>query len=192
LDLNASDGIQIGVGVVLTLTLGAVLLYAREARNQAKASAKMADEMVEARHGNVLPVLDFFTADDRGGGELLAEAIRILAGVLPENFPGRLKNIGFGPALDVKFQIKLEGEEATWQHVHRVEKEGHALSESVPNPSPDWYIYLEPVNGLVKRLRVEYNNVYGRPYCSWREVTFDTETGGAKVGHLHTEPNETP
>ena len=164
---------------------------AEATHDQTKATERMAEEMVEARHGNVLPVLDFFTTDDRSGGELLAEAIRILVGVLPENFQGRLKNIGFGPALDVKFQIKLEGEDATWQHVHSVEKGGYVLSELVPNPSPDWYIYLEPVNGLVKRLRAEYNNVYGRAYCSWREVTFDTETGDAKVGHLHTEPNET-
>ncbi len=43
MDLNASDGVQIGVGVVLTLTLGAVLWYGWQTRRQAEATIKMAE-----------------------------------------------------------------------------------------------------------------------------------------------------
>jgi hypothetical protein len=47
--VNTGDGIQIGVGVVLALTLLAVCWYAWEARKQAKASTMMAGEMREQR-----------------------------------------------------------------------------------------------------------------------------------------------
>lgn len=44
--MNTGELIQIGVGVVLTLTLVAVLWYAWEARKQAAASSKMAEAML--------------------------------------------------------------------------------------------------------------------------------------------------
>ena len=65
MDLNASDGIQIGVGVVLTLTLGAVLWYACEARKQAKASAQMVEEIREQRMAQDEPWLILDIADQK-------------------------------------------------------------------------------------------------------------------------------
>ena len=41
--MNAGDGIQIGVAVVLAVTLLAVLYYARQTQKQAEATVKMAD-----------------------------------------------------------------------------------------------------------------------------------------------------
>lgn len=183
--MTTGEWIQVAAVSVLAVTLGAVLWYAWEARKQAKASVRMADEMIESRHGNVLPVLDFFTQEGKSGYEPLAALLQVQEGVLPETFGGRLKNIGYGPALDVEFQTKLDDTEPGWQHVYRVERDEYAQAEFVP--SPDWQIYLEPVNDFVKRLRVEYHNVYGRAYHSWREVTFDVETGNMTVGPLHTE-----
>lgn len=184
MDLNASDGIQIGLGVVLTLTLLAVFWYAWEARKQSKATVQMAKEMVESRHGSVLPFMDFVTERGRGV-EVIAEALRIQEGNLPETFHGRMENIGFGPALDLKFQIKLHDMEPNWKHIPRVEVGQPAQDELARTQA--WHIFLEPVDDFVKRLRVDYHNVYGRPYQSWRDVNFDVETGNTTVGPLHTE-----
>jgi len=177
------------LAVVTTIYAIATLKISNATKRQAEASVKMAEELVESRHGDVLPLLDFYTLEGKSGYEILTKLFRIQAGALPETFHGRIKNIGYGPALDVKFLTKLDDMEPGWQSVHRVEKGEYAFREL--EPSPDWYIYLEPTNDLVKRLRVEYHNVYGRAYISWREVTFDRETGSTKVGHLHTEPEKT-
>jgi hypothetical protein len=185
--VDAGEWIQLAAVSVLSVTLGAVLWYAWEARKQAKASERMADEMLETRHGTVLPVIDFVT-EQGSGGEAIVEVLRIHEGIYPETFHGRLKNIGYGPALDVRFQTKLYGMDPGWQHVYRVGRDEYAVSEFVPNPNPNWPIYLEPVNGSVKRLRVEYHNVYGRAYRAYRDVSFDPATGDTQVGHLRTEP----
>lgn len=184
MDLNASDGIQIGVGVVLTFTLAAVFWYAWEARKQAKATERMAEEMLETRHGDVLPVIDFIPEAGRGV-DRIAEALRIQEGILPETLHGRLENIGFGPALDLKFQMNLHGMEPNWKHIPRVEV-GQPAQDGLARKQ-EWHIFLESVDDFVKRLWVEYHNVYGRPYQSWRDVDFDVETGNTTVGPLHTE-----
>ncbi|NIN68152.1 MAG: hypothetical protein GTO63_26280 [Anaerolineae bacterium] len=183
MELNASDGIQIGVGVVLTLTLGAVLCYAWEARKQAKASERIADEMLETRHGTILPVIDFVT-EEGSGAEAIVEVLRIQEGILPEELPARLQNIGFGPALDIRFQVKLHDMEPVWKHIPRVRVEEYVKDELTS--LEQWHVFLEPTGGSAKRLTVEFHNVYGRAYRSWRDVTFDLDTGDTKVGPLQT------
>jgi hypothetical protein len=183
--MNAGDGIDIGVGIVLTLTLGAVLWYAWEARKQAKAGERMAKEMIETRHGGVLPVIDFIAEAGRGV-DLIARALQIQEGILPETLHGHLKNIGSAPALDIQFQIKLPDTEPSTKRVPRVGV-GEYVQDELTR-THDWHIYLHPIGESAKRLSVEFHNVYGRAYHSWREVAFDRETGNTKVGHLHTEP----
>jgi hypothetical protein len=182
--VDASDGVQIGIGIVLTLTLAAVLWYAWEARKQAKAGERMAEEMLETRHGGVLPVIDFIAEAGRGV-DLIAEALRIQEGILPETLHGHLKNIGSGPALDIQFQIKLSDTEPIPKRVPRVGV-GEYVQDELTR-THNWHIYLHPVGESMKRLSVEFHNVYGRPYRSWRDVSFDTAEGNTTVGPLRTQ-----
>ena len=87
--MNTGDGIQIGVAVVLTLNLGAVLWYAWEARKQAKASAKMAQEMREQRLIGVQPVV--------------VPSVQSVTGL---DIAGTVVNVGSGPSFDLSFRLQ--------------------------------------------------------------------------------------
>jgi len=87
MDLNASDGVQIGVGVVLTLTLGAVLWYACEARKQAKASVKISE-------ANLRPVI-LLWIDAISLSELTGSPMKL-----------NYWNIGNGPAVNIKLEVQ--------------------------------------------------------------------------------------
>ena len=139
MDLNASDGIQIGLGVVLTLTLLAVLWYAWEARKQAKASVRMAEEMEQTRFATAKPIIELRPKDfDSTEGLNIA-----LGGPPPTNLECRLRNVGVGPALNVVIPIRMnhdiEGtrredvlqpdEESGWRdHVALDMKEGEGVA----------------------------------------------------------------
>jgi hypothetical protein len=91
-ELNAGDGIQIGVAVVLTLTLLAVLWYAWEARKQAKASARIAEETLR-------PVMVVWT-----------EPRVVGAGWLQHVYAVCYQNVGSGPAVNISFRLSpIEG-----------------------------------------------------------------------------------
>lgn len=172
--LNDNSGaVQAISAVVLALTLIAVVCYAYQTRKQAKATERMTEEMLESRHGTVLPVLDFVLEDLN-----LDEIFAIKEGQFPESVNGHIENIGLGPALDVTFQTKL-GSEAP-----RGEKIGFMR---VGASSEKWFFHLEPCSQAIKRLGVEYRNAYGRDYKSSREVRFHQQTGGRELGPLMRE-----
>jgi len=85
--MSTGEWIQIGVGVVLTLTLGAVLWYAWEARQQAKASARIAEAALRP-----VIVLWALSAPPRPLGAEVGYALRY-------------KNIGNGPAINIRFCV---------------------------------------------------------------------------------------
>ena len=188
--MSSSDATQIAVAVVLTLTLLAVVYYAKQANRQAEgslrqaeASLKMAEEMREARHGGVLPVVDF-VLEPLDGSEQLKRVFQIKAGHLPETQWGALRNIGLGPALDIRFPTKLGDMGPSWPVV------GHLgigeVAKTELSGLERWPFCLEPISDSVKRLHVEYRDAYGRVYESWRDVTFDIADGGWETGPLHT------
>jgi hypothetical protein len=85
--MNAGEGIQIGVTVVLTLTLGAVLWYAWEARKQAKASARMAEATLR-------PVMVSWTGPERVGEAWGGHVYTV-----------GYQNVGSGPAVNISFHL---------------------------------------------------------------------------------------
>lgn len=99
-------------------------------------TAWMACEMKDARHGQVLPVIDIAILERLGDPEQLEMVFAIMGHRLPEHMPGRVKNIGLGPALDVKFQTKLDNMPPTWHHV------GHLQAGEVAAQLERWPLYL--------------------------------------------------
>jgi hypothetical protein len=86
--LNDNPGaVQAGVGVVLALTLATVLWYAWEARKQAKASARIAEETLR-------PVMVVWTqpqrVDEAWGGHV---------------YTVFYQNAGSGPAVNISFRL---------------------------------------------------------------------------------------
>ena len=98
--MNAGDGIQIGVAVVLAVTLLAVLYYARQTQKQAEATVKMADaarDQAEASariaEAALRPVMTLW-AEDHPPESLAGAEVSYTVGY---------KNIGNGPALNIRF-----------------------------------------------------------------------------------------
>ncbi len=111
--MNASDGIQLGVAAVLTLTLGAVLWYAWEARKQAKASTDMAQEMREQRLSADSPYLlieslgldsvKFEGPDVNERGQIDIHL------AYPARLSYRIINAGRGPAKEISTSVRHPG-----------------------------------------------------------------------------------
>ena len=161
--MTSGEWVQIGVALILTLTLGAVLWYACEARKQAKASAKMAREMRLSRQDESRPVLDVhkIPQDAFGTGpEAMQEATGQL---LTEDYVWcTLKNIGKGPALNIKAQIK---------------QDFGAVEEVLGTLGIGDEVKRRPLM-IIKAhdqylLEVKYQDVYGRWFSSRRRVMFD-------------------
>jgi hypothetical protein len=189
MDLNASDGVQIGVGVVLTLTLGAVLWYACEARKQAKAANAMADEMRQQRLGEQMPLvlmdadrLNFSTGGRKPGPD------RRVEDCYPDMIKVRLINVGSGPAIDI--DITAIHPKA---HYSRSATKGYLL----PGESTDYEttesIYPPTGRGLSElladcRVNVEsgysvgvvarYRDVHERTWVTWLALDYDWDLGG--------------
>jgi|GEM_PF-5632067 len=83
---------------------------AEATKQQAEASRKMAEEMSEQRFDAVRPIIDIDT-HEQDPNELMKEGFDAKEGIVPEELPCRLRNIGVGPAVDVYSFIKyLDGE----------------------------------------------------------------------------------
>jgi len=179
--LNDNPGaVQAGVGVVLTLTLGAVLWYACETR-------KLAKEAREQRYAACFPLVDavFPGFLDLDSSEGLDEALAAGAGECPEVRRAYVQNFGLGPALDVEFYIKGPGMQLRLWKVGAL-----AVGQVSPDPSDTkrgLLIWLEPIEGTGESriLRIRYRDVYGRQIESTRRVTADRDER-----RLRTEPLE--
>ena len=88
--LTVSDWIQLGVGIVLTLTLVAIVYYAAQTKKQAEATLKMVEETTEQRLSSMMPALVIKIDMPIGNAYLSTQMIQCL-----------LKNVGPGPALEI-------------------------------------------------------------------------------------------
>ncbi len=122
MDLNAGDAIDIGVGIVITLTLFVVLLYAWQAWRQAKATERIAESTMR-------PVISVRSEPQPPGD-------------LADGYPYRVyyRNIGNGPAVNMAF--RLSPDEGKWLEPPR--RVGMGLHEAeasilvkVPLPIPE-------------------------------------------------------
>ena len=176
---------EVFVAIAALAVTGALVFvtisYVRAARRQAEASVLMAAEMREARHGQVMPVVDIVLEPLT---DTLEVAIAVAKGAFPQHMWARVKNAGVGPALDLRFQTKLNDMGPNWHDVGHLGV-GEVVRAEIAQ-SERWPVYLEPVEERVRRLSVEYHNVYGKRYESWRDVTFDPAGPSWKIGPLHT------
>jgi len=86
--MNTGDGIQIGVGIVLAVTMVGVWWYAWEARKQAKASARIAEAALR-------PLILLWTNPNLSGFRDDHQAYNVY-----------YRNIGNGPAVNIAFHLQ--------------------------------------------------------------------------------------
>jgi hypothetical protein len=161
--MNAGDGIQIGVGVVLALTLVAVVWYGWQARKQAEASARMAEEMREQRLLTTRPILLLSPVAQEAGTGTAEEGLRLaLPGPLPDTTPVRIINIGPGMAVEIRVPCKLAAESP---HEAMIDY----LSCGSEKVVPVFYLAAEQGDSSQRILRITYQDVFGNRYESTRE-----------------------
>jgi hypothetical protein len=151
------------VAVVLILTLGAVLWYAWEARKQAKASVRMAEEMREQRLLTTRPILLLSPIAQEAGTGTAEEGLRLaLPGPLPDTTPVRIINIGPGMAVEIRVPCKLAAESP---HEAIIDY----LSCGSEKVVPVFYLAAEQGDSSQRILRITYQDVFGNRYESTRE-----------------------
>jgi hypothetical protein len=172
--MNAGDGIQIGVGVVLTLTLGAVLWYAWEARKQAKASARMAAEIRRQRLSVSQPVV-------------VSKPLAVKRETSQNNVLLKLTNVGNGPAIRVRRRIShpsLRLSSKLREHIQEwplmLVNEERDMSFVLDNP-------LVRANG---ELEVSWLDIYGQQF-NFSALLKTEETGHIELGDVTFKVEET-
>ena len=160
--MNSSEAIQIGVGIVLTFTLGAVLWYAWESRKQAKASMRMALEMERARCDAARPVMEVSTRRAMAGELLVASTTRP-----PPVLNCELRNVGMGPALNVEVDIRDGNGNVVGRRLGVF-----GVGESIPQNLLAIRVLEQGVKGL---LQVRYEDVFGNTWFSEYELSASEE-----------------
>jgi hypothetical protein len=163
------------VAIVLALTLAAVLWYAHEARKQAAASAKMAEEMRQQRRDAARPVINIglepYERDWEGG---LKQA---LEKAFPAAIQCQLRNIGVGPALNVRFQVDDGQGRSVLLEIGALEaREGDQVHRHLT-------VADSTVDQEGKLLQVFYEDVFGNTVESRRDLSLG-EDGGLVIGPL--------
>ena len=87
--MSTGDGIHLGVGIVLAVTMVGVWWYAWEARKQAKASLKMTQEMRHQRLISVQPIV-----------------VPLALVVSDRDIEAVVANVGNGPSFDLSFCLQ--------------------------------------------------------------------------------------
>jgi hypothetical protein len=196
--LNAGDGIQIGVAVVLTLTLLAVCWYAWEARKQAKASVRMAEEMREQRLAEDRPHLLIGLTDwEPGGWEGRPSEGETVQDSHPSKVTLVVRNVGRGPAKDLVatavhpkkiFSDVRRGfllqEVTPWEFSLSPDILGQFLAARRRLPFPtlgEWLadhgVHPQPPVHSPLGVVVEYRDIYERRWVSYLELDYESDTG---------------
>jgi hypothetical protein len=167
----AAQALAASVTLLVTVALAAITFsYAVAARRQADASVKMAEEMREQRRDAVRPLMDIEPAPVTGD-EGLERALRR---GLPPFIRCRLRNIGVGPALNVKFDVYDESRSAVvTKGVAAVAPGAHAQEWFTKRPTEEWPLAVEADSEAGQGagvLRVQYEDVFGNALQSLREV----------------------
>jgi len=169
------------VAVVLILTLGAVLWYAWEARKQAAASARMAEEMREQRRDAARPVINIGLGSYER--DLEARAKQALGKAFPAAIQCQLRNIGVGPALNVRFQVD-DGQGGSYLLQIGALEAGEADKVQQHLTVADSTVEQER-----KLLQVFYEDVFGNTVESRRDLSL-SEDGELVIGPLRTSAKE--
>lgn len=191
--MSSGEWIQISVAAVLTFTLIGVLWYAREARRQAAASVRMAEEMREQRLGEDRPHL---LIDLKETGPAMAEVDfekkETILDSCPLSLELKIQNVGRGPAKDVVatavhhrrvFYIErrgylLRGE--SWEfHLSLAVLFGSMLDSCPPRALKDWLadrqIYPQTPIRSPLGVVVEYWDIHERAWVAYLELEYESE-----------------
>jgi hypothetical protein len=161
-------------GLLATVALVAVTAtYAASAHEQAEASKKMAEEMMQQRYGGVFPIVDI-KEQKENGTEMIRKGLDIRDGKVPEGQLCRLRNIGLGPAINVCSFIRTPtGERRQWDFG----------TLAVNDEADKERLSIEQRNGRGV-LVAYYKDVYERPFESSREFIIDQAEGSCEIGPL--------
>jgi len=171
-------GVAAGVSAVVVASLvGATIVYARAAKQQADASVRMAEEMKEQRYAALRPIIDIVKWKVRYPRDVVKQEDDIRSGQL-QGLPGILHNIGVGPAIDVYSFIQISNNERQF-HVFGTLATGAT--------TPEEELSLEQRDGHTI-LIAYYKDVYGNLFESSREVTVDRDKLSVNVGELKVRP----
>ena len=171
--LNDNSAAIQAISVVALVVVTAV--YAMAAKRQADANVRMVEEMREQRRDAARPIMSISLGPYEG--DLEARAKQELGKVFPAAIQCQLRNIGVGPALNVRLQVDdgqggsvlleigaLEGREADPVHRHLTVADSMVEQER-------------------KLLQVFYEDVFGNTVESRRELSL-SEDGGLVIGPL--------
>ena len=173
--MSTGEWVQVCVAGVLAVTLMVVAYYACQAKRQADASARMAREMEQGRHDAARPVVNIGSEPyERNSEALLKQA---LGKAFPAAIQCQLRNIGVGPALNIRFQVD-DGQGGS--HLLQI----GALETG---EADQFHRHLTVVDSTVeqerKLLQVFYEDVFGNTVESHRELSL-SEDGGLVIGPL--------
>ena len=184
--MTATDWIQLGVGIVLTLSFAAILWYAWEARRAASASVNMAEEMAEARFASVRPIIVFDSlVTKQTYPPIGANAIKSAMLPVPLTFCPQFYNDGTGPALNI--ECRIEGCGSVYTGGPPVAFLGTDLAEPAHpgmlrrkrekpelerEDQKDERVEVEKLRGVVV---ARYKDIFGRSHDSYVDFHFDAE-----------------
>lgn len=173
--LNKNSGaVQAIATVVLVLVTAFYVILtwsiSKKAGKQAEASMKMAQEMERAREASLRPVLLIEPEESEGRGTI-RKAVAAERGDFDESIPCDLCNVGPGPALNVRLNVKGLDSDFERELIH-LAGDGRPRRE---------YLRLEVDPDLSKGqeetriIRVEYEDVYGNRFSSLLTVRLDPQ-----------------
>lgn len=156
--MGISEAIQLGVGVVLGLTLVAVLWYAWETRRMGQATQRLAEEAQKQRHDSLKPAVIIKTRRD---GWKVDELPIIAFDERPpvSRLDAEIANMGKGPAFEVSIDPLFGPDEQGLRKMPPLEAGEFMLV----------YPKLPPTAPQQLTLTIKYKDVFGN--SKWTKQT---------------------
>lgn len=168
-----AEGIAKFERVAIFTLVAVTMTYAIFVYGQAEASKRMAEEMMQQRYGDVLPIVDI-QKQDESAKEKIRKGLDIESGKIPEGQLCTLRSIGLGPAINVCSFIRTPtGERRQWDF--------GTLAANDETDKERLSIEQRSGRGV---LVAYYKDVYDQPFESSREVIVDKERRSYKIGSL--------
>jgi hypothetical protein len=139
----------------------------------ADTNKKMAEEMMQQRYGDVLPIVDI-KEQKESSTEMIKKGLDIGDGKIPEGQLCTLQNVGLGPAINVCSFIRTpSGERRQWNF--------GTLAVTDETAKERLFIDLRNGRGILVSY---YKDAYERPFESSREFITDKEGRSYTLGPL--------
>ena len=160
--------------IAIVVLVGVTIFYAYQTR-------RMAKEMEAARFDAVRPLITIEKTEAKQRGDILkqtADAFRIKEGKFPESVKCEIRNVGLGPALNLKYCLKYEA-------MNSIEKERLVLAVG---ESDTLHFLLEDEADDKRVIGIKYQDAFGRRFESLLWITMD-ESNARLVSRLEIRGN---